>query len=660
MEHPQAMDSEFIHKLTVLVLANIGDEHFGAEALTLAAKMSRSHIQRRLKEIKNQSVSQFIREIRMTEAMKQLEHEEFSVAEIAYNVGFSSPAYFNYCFHRFYGFPPGEMRKRRHSGNLQHGFTPDNPDDNKQNSIAVQKIRQWFNWRLPLRFYIIMLVCILLIISFISIDNRFYDKISTWMKPEKSVIVLPFKNLSDQAEYQHFADGMMEDVLNNLFKISDIRVVSRKTSEHFSGTGLTLPEIARRVKVRYVLEGSVREQGDKVRICVQLIDARFDRQVWSANFDRNLADIMGVQSEIAIKVSEKLKSVLAAAEVLELSEVPAVHYDTYNLYLKGRFLLNKATGQQRADINRESLVTSIACFEQAIGADSTFALAYSGLAEAWFHLSAWGWYQPYSDGISYAWKYSERALELDADCAEAYAVKALCLVWPGRKFEEGRSEFLKALRLNPNLPVALQGFAQLLMITGPIEEARAHINRSLEIEPYYWVIQNLNAWIYYFEQKYDQAIHACQAARDLNPDFIENRWLFFLNYAQMGDAENAMEALCEILRLYPETMDQADKVMSYYNRSGITGLFTLLIEINLNTPLGAPGLSGHPFYLGWWYALAGNKEESLKWLLKNLTMPGRLDHYFNLLATNPDYDPYRNDPEFQYIIDELGLTPYHR
>ncbi len=253
-----------------------------------------------------------------------------------------------------------------------------------------------------------------------------------------------------------------------------------------------------------------------------------------------------------------------------------------------------------------------------------------------------------------------KALELDPNCSEAHAVLGAFLVWGLRDFEEGKKEYETSIRLNPNFATARQGYAQFLMITGPIKDARFHINRAVELEPYFWVVQNLNAWIYYFEEKHDEAIEACILARDLKPNFIENEWLFFLNYAKLGEGEKAVQALQTIVKHHPGTEQYSEEINVAYSKSGINGLFTWLVDVNKNKPIPVQGMSGHPFYTAWWNAILGNREESVYWLEKNMESQRRLYVYFNLIATNPDFDILRNDPRFLKIVDEIGLAPYHK
>jgi tetratricopeptide (TPR) repeat protein len=304
-------------------------------------------------------------------------------------------------------------------------------------------------------------------------------------------------------------------------------------------------------------------------------------------------------------------------------------------------------------------MTSLQYFTSAIEADPKFTEAYASMANAWFNLSAWGWYHPYAEGIQNAREYTEKALALDPDCSEAHAVKGGYLVWPERKFEEGRRELLTAIRLNPHFPMALQWYTQLLMITGPIEEAREYMNRLLEMEPYFWVTQTLNGWVYYFEGKYDKAIEACQLARDLKPDNNDNQWLFFLSYTKLGEGQKACKQLQEIVNRFSDADHYADEIERAYQQAGIPGLFAWLIAVNKNKPLPGQGLSGHPYFIGWWYALSGNGEEAIYWFQKNMEQQNRMGHYFNLIATNPDFDFIRKDLRFLAIIDETGLTPYH-
>ena len=656
-----AGDQLFIGKLKTIVLANLSNEHFDVEELAREAGMSRSTIHRKLKLLKNQNVSQFIREIRLHRAMELIQQHNLSVSEISYQVGFSSPAYFNKCFHAYFGSTPGAIRK-----SAADGSPPTSPEDifyQDHPYMGSKKIRFRNIKDRPQTYLMILLGAATLILSWTLYNYAAYGTFrltpSNQQIKDRSVMVLPFKNLSENPDNMYIADGLTEDILNTLFHISDIRVLSRTTSEHFLGRGMTAKEIARQVNARNLLEGSIRQHGEKIRISVQLIDAYRDEHLWSINFDRDTSDIINIQGDVAMRVALKLNAVISESEEVKIRQGPTDNPEAYDYYLKGRFLLHKATTDQRYDFNKEGVTGCIRYFEKAIEADPDFAEAYAGLANAWFNLSAWGMIGR-KEGFRKSLVFSKKALTRDPDCAEAHTIKSAYFIWGGpRQFEKGREEVQTALKLNPNFPYAQQIYTQLLMITGPIEEARLHMNYLLELEPYFWVVQNLNAWVYYFEEKYDQGIEACIAARDLNPGFMENKWLFFLNYVKLGKDEEAVKALLSILQSHPEAQSYAQEMEDVFQRSGIRGLFEWLIDVNLHKPVPITGMNGNPFFPAWWNAILGNRDEAVFWLEKNLDHPVRLAHYLNLITTNPDFDCIRDDPRFLAIIEELGLTPYH-
>ncbi len=647
MTDPSVKDKSFLRKLSEIVEANMSREDFDVEELAREAHMSRSAIHRRLRYLGKRNASHFIREIRLQKAQEMLRDSSMTASEVAFRVGFGSPAYFSKCFHEYYGYTPGEERKRivEHETD-KPGILP-GESESQQPAAADPGLKR--KRILALSALIVAVAALILVIA-ISPQRKSKDM---------SIVVLPFKNLSADPDNQYFADGIMEDILNSLYQVSDLRVISRTTSEHFRDTDLTSGEISRQLNARNVLEGSVRRQDDKVRVTVQLIDGKKEQHLWSKNYDRELTDMLGLQNEIARQVARRLNAIISESDASQVEELPTENPEAYDYYIRARFLLHKANDIQRFDISREGLMASLKYYEMAIAKDSTFAEAYAGLANAWYNLSAWGWFKPYYDGIARARENFTRALELDPDCAEAHALRGVWLAYPEGKFEESKTELGRALELNPNYPTTYQWYAQLLMITGPIEDARKHVDRAVELEPYFWVVHNLSAWIYYFEEEYEKGIDACLIARDLNPDFIDNSWLFALHYVKLGEGEKAAMALHDLFKRYPPVSHLGDEVIDAYRKSGIDGIFTWLIDININRPIPVDGLTGHPFFVAWWNAILGNREESIRWFEKTIETSFIPKHYFNLIATNPDFDILRSDPRFLAVIEKAGLTPYN-
>lgn len=645
--------NKFVERLTEVITANLTNDQFRVEELAREMGMSRSFIHRQLKKLTSQSVSHFIRKIRLDKAMEMLRETDDSASEVAFKVGFGSPAYFNHCFHQRFGFPPGEAKKRLL---LEKGTEPEQPDEQKPGSGKKSGVKK---------------VAVLTLVSFCtaliiwSLFNFFNPEKSPGFffqhsNKEASIIVLPFKNFSENQANQYFADGIMEDILNNLFHITALRVVSRTSAEQFRESTLSTKEIAAKSHVNFILEGSVRRYGEETRISVQLIDAKKDEHIWSANFDRKMTDIMGVQGEIAKQVAQNLNTVLSDHEVRQIEKISTQNTSAYDNYLRARFLLHKANSAQRADFEKSGVLNCLSYYEKAIAADSTFAEAYAGLANAWFNLSAWGFLPAY-EGFPKAKIYAMKALVYDPNCAEAHAVMGAHYIWGGgRNIAEGSKELKKAVELNPNFSTAHQWYAQSLMITGPIEEARMHVNRALELEPYFWVVQTLSAWIYYFEKKYEKSIDDCEIARALNPDFTDNNWLFVLNFAKLGEGEKMLQELQSIIKKYTRDEKYLKEIEMAFNEKGINGIFAWLIDVNNNKPIKVEGMDGHPFYSAWWNAILGNKNEVIYWLERTLEYPRPLGHYSNLITTNPDFDLLRDDPRFIEIVDKFGLTTWHK
>ena len=662
MAEPPFTDHEFfIKKLTGIVLANLQNENFGVDDLASEAGMSRSALHRRLLQLKHGNISHFIREVRLKRAMELLQQHAGHASEVAYQVGFGSPSYFNKCFHDFYGFPPGEVNKRL----FPAGGSPSESEPGPELLTDNQKKKSGNPGRLFSKKMILQSGAIIIVISLawllynILINKGILTGAFHQDKQEPSIVVLPFKNFSDDPGNQYFADGLMEDILDNLFRITSLRVISRTSADQFRESSRSTREIAKELKVNYVLEGSVRRYKDRTRISVQLIDAWRDKHLWSSSFDRDLTDIIGIQSDIALRVAEELKTVLTEREIKQIEKISTKNPEAYDYYLRARFLLHKANSFHRSDFDRTGVLNCIPYYERAIAADSTFAEAYSGLANAWFNLSAWGFLPAY-EGFPKSRSYSKKAISIDPDCAEAHAVLGAYYIWGARNIAEGGSELEKAVELNPNFSTALQWYAQYLMITGPIEEARVHINRALELEPFFWVVQTLNSWIFYFENQHEKAIESSKTARALNPIYSSNNWLFVLNYAKLGEGEKMLHELQSIVKTYTPDEKYLEEVQVAYNENGIDGIFIWLDDVNQNRPIPVEGMDGHPFYSAWWNAILGNRNEAVYWLERTLEDPRPLGHYSNLITTNPDFDLLRNDPRFLSIIDKFGLTPYHK
>ncbi len=643
----------FLKRLTATVEANLSNEKFGVNELAEKIGLNRSQIHRKLKSICNKSGSQFIREIRLEKARNLLNDGKLTVSEIAYNVGFGSPSYFIKCFHEKYGYSPGEAQKHIEDLDLKR--------NTELNVITQEKgiLRGKKKNRLVVQLLFTLLLIVLISATFfLSTKSSLFSNFNHSDK-EISILVLPVTNLTQGGDYQYFAEGIREDLLNNLYWITSLRVISRTTGEQFRESNLSVEEIAKQVNARYVLESSMRVVDKNMRIVVQLIDSKTDDHIWSASYDKELNDILGLQDEIALQVASKIKTKLSVKERQRIEKISTSNPKAYEYFLQARFLHNKTTSELRSGFDKAGVENCIKYYELAIAEDENFAEAYAELALANFNLTAWR-FIPTRDGFIKAHQLSLKALQIDPDCAMAHAVLAAYNIWGIRNFEVGRKEYETAIRLNPHFATVRQGYAQLLMITGPIEEARKQVNYAINLEPNFWLVQNLNSWIYYFEEKYDEALLACTLAYDYNPNFSSNHWLFVLNYAKLGEGEKMKEKLKGIARMYSGTDDYESCIEKAYREEGIDGLFKCLIDINKNNPIKVEGMNGHPFFIAWWNAIIGNDDEAIYYLEQTVAAERKPYHYFNLICTNPDFKRLYNNPRFINVVDQIGLTPYFK
>jgi adenylate cyclase len=288
----------------------------------------------------------------------------------------------------------------------------------------------------------------------------------------KSIAVLPFVNMSGDAENEYFSDGISEEILNLLVKLPQLRVASRTSSFIFKGKEISIPNVAAELGVDNVLEGSVRRAGDRVRITAQLIDVGTDSHLWSDTYDREMEDVFAIQDDIAQSITNALEMTLTPKERRAIQYVATSDAKAYDYYLRGRSYMYSMT---RRDYDH-----AISMFQQAIELDAKYALAYAGLADAYSHMYR------YADGshknAEEAKTASEKAVALDPDSGEARASRGLAL-FINEEYAEAEREFEKAVELNANLFEAYYYFGLALTSQGDFEKAVDMYHKAMEVNP---------------------------------------------------------------------------------------------------------------------------------------------------------------------------------
>ncbi|MCM8569371.1 helix-turn-helix domain-containing protein [Gramella jeungdoensis] len=552
MEEQISMDEAFISKLNDILEKNFHNEHFGVNELATSAGVSRSKLHRKLNEIKGQTASEFIKRFRLHKAYGLLKNNVSPVSEIAYAVGFKSPSYFSKCFHERYKCSPGEIKNKQQE-----------PKENDFLKTLKSGVKPLFSRAVLI--LIGVLAVVILSYVFVSVSG------GSSTKSEIVVLgVLPFKNLSDDPSNQYFADGVMEVILNHLSGVEGINVLSRTTMDQYRETDKTIPEIARELNITHVMEASIQRDADKVRVVVQLIDAKQDNHLWAESYERTYQDIFSLQSDIAKEVAQNLQKNLSRSNLTKIEETPTKSVEAYNLYLKGRFFWHRRT--------KEELKKSVHYFEEAIKLDSTYALAYAGLADAYFIMGWWAWYDREQD-VEKARTYAKKALSLDPDLSSAYSVLGSLSMWFDRDFEQAENEFKLGLNQESNDGTAHQYYAELLNILGRKKEAREQIDFALKSNPNSSIMNSVSAIIYYNNYEFEKALEAVEKANEITG----SKWymMYALIYIKLGEDQKAMNHLITELTLLPGFKRNDSEINMVYQKYGINGIVEYYIDNRL-------------------------------------------------------------------------------
>jgi len=326
-----------------------------------------------------------------------------------------------------------------------------------------------------------------------------------------SVAVLPLKNLSGIPEQEFFADGMTEELISNLAQLGALqRVISSTSVMRYKGTKKPLPEIARELNVDAIVEGSVMYSEQRVRITVQLIEARTDRNLWSRSYERDLRNILSLQSELARHIAQEIKIAVTPEDQARLASARPVDPEAYQLSLRGRSYWNKRT--------EEGLKKAVEYFNEAIEKDPDYALAYTGLADAYNMLGSYN-ILPAHEAYPKAKEAAQKALNIDETLAEAYTSLALVK----HRFEwdwfAAETDYNWAIGLNAGYATAHHWYGAFLRDMGRFDEGLAELERARELNPLSLPIVTTIASLFYYARQYDLAIERCKKAFEIDPDF---------------------------------------------------------------------------------------------------------------------------------------------
>ncbi|MGH7515660.1 MAG: protein kinase domain-containing protein [Gemmatimonadales bacterium] len=457
----------------------------------------------------------------------------------------------------------------------------------------------------------------------------------------KSVAVLPFENMSTDPENEYFSDGITDDIIAQLSKVSALKVISRTSSMQYKKTAKKIVTIAEELGVGAVLEGSVRRAGQRVRIVVHLVDPKTEKHLWGDTFDRQLADIFEVQSEVAQQITGALKLALSPEEKQRVEKKATGDVDAYNMYLLGRFHTNKWA--------ETDVLKGVEYFQSAIARDPAYAVAYAGLADAYELLSIGFSSKPPAEYLTQAKGMALKALEMDDSLAEAHTSLAYArwlgdLDWVGAE-----KEFKRALDLKSSYVMAHEWYAEYLVSLGRNEEAIAEIKRAQQLDPLAVPVTRAVGWVLYFARRYPEAAEELRKALAMNADFVGARLVLWWVQAAQGDFD---AAIADIKReMEKPGLKTVKKLMLAYanaaagNREEASGLmWELEAKLESESRLALMAAMVH--------AAMDEKDRAFErlQLAFQIREPGLL-----FLKVSPWAEPLRSDPRYGALLERLGL-----
>jgi serine/threonine-protein kinase len=456
----------------------------------------------------------------------------------------------------------------------------------------------------------------------------------------RSLAVLPLQNLSRDPEQEYFADGMTEELITNLAQIGSLRVISRTSIMGYKGTTKPLPQIGRELGVDGILEGSVQRAGNRVRITAQLIEAANDRHLWARSYERDLTEILSLQSEVARAVAEEVQVALTPQEQARLEGRHLVDPKVYEIYLKGREHVGMGV--------EKDLREAVALFQQALALDPKDSRSWAGLADAWAGLS--DFYLPPREAMPKAREAAERALSLDNSRAEAHTSLGLVFTVYEWKWADAEKEFLRAIQLNPGYAPAHDGYAMLLAALGRFQEWPAQSALAQSLDPLAPMFFNNAGWNAFLSDRLGDAVVPLRRAIEIEPRLgIAHAILACVN-ARMG---RGPEALAEA-RTASEVDDSpltlataGGAIAAVGDRAGARAVLARLEEA-MKTRYVCP------YEVGVIHLVLGEKDEALRLLEKGYEVRSACMPFTKV---DPRLAPIRSDPRYQDLVRRLAFPP---
>jgi TolB-like protein/class 3 adenylate cyclase len=441
-----------------------------------------------------------------------------------------------------------------------------------ESAVAAPKVEPAYKRRAALAVAVVLIVAVGAAALWGFYSDRSRPEVATVPVPETapplelpdkpSIVVLPFVNMSGDPEQEYFVDGMTEDLITDLSRISGLFVIARNSAFVYKGKPVKIEQVSRELGVRYVVEGSVRKVGDRVRITAQLVDASTDHHLWAERYDRKLEDIFALQDEVTTKIVDALEVNLTESEQAGVEHLPTDNLEAYDYFLRGIAYVRRLSPEG----NRQGREMS----ERAIALDPEFAAAYSLLGMTYF--VDW-WLQSSKDPtvVKRGFELAQHALVLDDSLPGPHFVLSILHLFVNRRHDEAIAEAKKAVELDPGFVQAHFALGTALTHAGEQEEVIRVTKRALSIDPHDSMgTRNLLGNAYRLGGRYDEAIAEFRRVLSRSPDNLLSHLLLTIVYTDLGKDEEARKEAAEILRISPGFSAEAMRQRLPYKDPAVT------------------------------------------------------------------------------------------
>jgi TolB-like protein/DNA-binding winged helix-turn-helix (wHTH) protein/Flp pilus assembly protein TadD len=523
------------------------------------------------------------------------------------------------------------------------------PEPGQIKTVPAIKLKdQGVGW--SSRAIVVAVASFLLVVTGVAYFLRFHFSPTAAPRKRTMLAILPFQNLSHDPSQEYFSDGLTEETITDLGQLSpeELGVIARTSAMAYKRTDKTVSQIGRELGVDFILEGSVRREGGKARVSAQLIRVSDQTHLWAENYNRDLNDLLEIESELGRTIAQQVQVNLTPQRQIALSKIRAVDPEAYDLYLRGRYYWNQRTPA--------GMKESIAYFEQAIAKDPNFALAYSGLADAYNISNIIGAYTS-KESLPQARAAAEKAILLDPSLAEAHAALGMEKSHYEFDFPGAQREFLKAIQLNPNSAYAHLFYSNCYLLPmGRTAEAIAENQKALALDPLSLPINNFMGMSYSLAGDYEKAYQQYQRTMALDPTFPLAHEYFSGLLITMGRYEQAIQEKeqSELLGgMSPkEAAAEADASRQAFRTGGPKGYWQQVLEMIL-TRQDREQESVTASDMAALYALVGDKDKAFSWLDK--AYDAHEGAAITLLKCDPYFKNLRGDPRFSAMLRRMGL-----